>query len=463
MLLMMNGGTKVGSESRLAGNAGATLRALLPAGLWTAGYFTLIALPMAVLVLGPAPGGLGFWWDLSMGLGLSGLAVAAAQSALTARFRRAGAPFGLDILYYFHRWMGAGTVVLLGGHWLVLHWTAPAALAPALPGAAPPYMTAGRVALLLFALLVATSLGRKSLRIEYDRWRWLHAALAASGVLLAAIHVWGAGYYSRAPAESALLAGYGIGWLMVVGYVRVWRPVRLHARPYRVTAVRPERGRSWTLALEPEGHAGLRFKPGQYAWLTLRASPFAAREHPFSFSGSAAGGTSLEFTIRELGDFTRTVGTVAPGEVAYVDGPYGSFTVDGYAHAPGFGLIAGGVGIAPIMSMLRTLADRGDRRPLRLVYANDRWEDVLFREELAALERRLDLEVEHVLLEPLEGWTGATGYVTEDVLSRTLPGDPSRLVYFLCGPKPMTDAVQAVLRSLGVPLHRIHHELFDMA
>jgi predicted ferric reductase len=222
-------------------------------------------------------------------------------------------------------------------------------------------------------VLVASSLWRKSLRLEYDRWRWLHALLAVAAVLLAAAHVRGAGYYSRAPTERPLLLAFGAAWLGLIGYVRLWRPARLRARPYRVTAVRPARGRSWTLALAPDGHAGLRFRPGQYAWLTLRSSPFAAREHPFSFSGSAAAAGALEFTIRELGDFTRTIGTVRPGEVAYVDGPYGAFTVDRHGGAPGFAFIAGGVGIAPIMSMLRTLADRGDRRPLRLVYANDHW------------------------------------------------------------------------------------------
>ena len=62
--------------------------------------------------------------------------------------------------------------------------------------------------------------------------------------------------------------------------------------------------------------------------------------------------------------------TIAAGEVAYLDGPYGAFSVDRYA-APGFVFIAGGAGIAPIMSMLRTLADRHETRPLWLVYANN--------------------------------------------------------------------------------------------
>ena len=59
--------------------------------------------------------------------------------------------------------------------------------------------------------------------------------------------------------------------------------------------------------------------------------------------------------------------------------------------------MAGGVGIVPVMSMLRTLADRGDRRSLLLLYGNGRWERMLFREELDALAQRLNLRAVHVL------------------------------------------------------------------
>lgn len=152
-----------------------------------------------------------------------------------------------------------------------------------------------------------------------------------------------------------------------------------------------------------------------------------------------------------------------PGERAYVDGPHGVFTTDRHPHAPGFVFIAGGVGIAPIMSMLRALADRGDSRPLRLVYGNRRWEDVAFREELEALTQRLDLALVHVLQEPPAEWAGLRGMLDETVIRAAIPADAREFVYFLCGPKPMSESVQRSLRRLGVPLHRIHCELFEMA
>jgi predicted ferric reductase len=76
---------------------------LVSAVLWTLIYLLLVAAPLVLLLIGPMPAGAGFWWDFSMGLGFAGMAMMGVQFALTARFRRAAAPFGIDIIYYFHR------------------------------------------------------------------------------------------------------------------------------------------------------------------------------------------------------------------------------------------------------------------------------------------------------------------------------------------------------------------------
>jgi predicted ferric reductase len=438
------------------------MRRSLAAPVWALAYLAVVALPLLALLIGPVPPGLGFRWDLAVALGFAGLALMAAQFGLTARFRRAAAPFGIDVIYYFHRWIAVGALALLASHWAILRVTAAPALGPWQPWRAPFYMTAGRISLLLFVFLVGSSLLRKTLRLEYDRWRVLHIVAAVGALLLALVHINGGAYYTALPWKRALWIVYGAAWLALVLYIRVAKPWRLLRRPYRVTGVKPERGQAWTLTVEPVGHPGFAFSAGQFGWLTLGASPFRALEHPFSFSSSAADAGSIQFTIRELGDFTRTVGHTRPGATAYVDGPFGAFTTDRHPDAPGFAFVAGGVGIAPIMSMLRTLADHGDTRPLYLVYGNDCWNDVLFREEIDALRERLHLCVTHVLEDPPEGWTGDQGVVSREVLEHALPRRPEALEFFLCGPAPMTEAVQRELRGLGVPLSHIHSELFDM-
>jgi predicted ferric reductase len=231
-------------------------------------------------------------------------------------------------------------------------------------------------------------------------------------------------------------------------------------RPYRVTEVRPEHGRAWTLVLEPEGHTGFRFQPGQFAWLSLWNGPFGMREHPFSFSSSAERQGEVTMTIRELGDFTATVKEVRPGQRAYMDGPYGAFSVDRH-RSPGYVFIAGGVGITPVMSMLRTLADRGNDQPLLLIYANMAWEDVIFREELEELKRRLRVTIVHVLDQPPAGWPGESGRVTAETLKRHLPADRNSRDYFICGPDRMMDAIERALTDLGVSLAYIHSERYN--
>ncbi len=438
------------------------MKTILSAFFWVSLYLTLVLAPLAVLMIGEVPPGSGFWWDFSKALGFAGMAMMGVQFVLTARFRRASAPFGIDIIYYFHRYLAILAFAIIALHFLILRIGYVEALGTMNPLKAPWYLTAGRAALAMFALLIISSLWRKPLRIHYDEWRMLHIGLAVTAFLLALAHIEGVGYYIEAPAKRWLWTGYTLFWLLLIVYIRLIKPWRMRGKPYRVAEVRQERGGSWTLALEPDGHEGMQFQPGQFVWLTLRESPWHVKEHPFSFSSSAVRQDRLEFTIKEVGDFTRTIKQTQVGETAYLDGPYGVFSVDRYPDAPGFVFIAGGVGATPIVSMLRTLADRHERRPQWFVYGNNRWEEVIFRDELETLKERLNLRLVHVLKEPPSDWQGESGYVTPELLRKVLPADARRYEYFLCASKPMSDAVQQGLRALRVPLGRVHFELFDL-
>ena len=397
-----------------------------------------------------------------MALGFAGAAMMGTQFLLTARFRRLTAPFGIDIIYFFHRYLAIMAFAFLSLHFFIIRVDNAEALGPMNPLHAPGYMSAGRLSLFLFGALIITSLWRKSLHIHYDEWRILHIAMAVSAFLLALGHIDGVGYYINTPIKRWLWSAYALSWVLLIAYIRIFKPWKMHTRPYRVKEVRKERNNSWTLALEPEGHAGLSFQPGQFAWLTLRTSPWKVKEHPFSFSSSAADDSKLEFTIKELGDFTNTIKHTRVGDYAYLDGPYGAFSVDRYQRAPGFVFIAGGVGAAPIISMLRTLADRHEQRPLWFIYGNKSWQDVIFREELEILKQRLNLRLVHVLCEPTKDMTCETGFVSLPLLEKVLPDDAQEYEYFLCGPRAMSDTVQKGLRTLHIPLSRIHFELFDM-
>ena len=215
-----------------------------------------------------------------MALGFSGLAMMGLQFALTARFRRVKAPYGSDIVCFFHRQISLVTF-LIASHPLILFITSLDTLELLNVIAAPWRARAGVTALLALIALIAISLWRKNFRIHYDEWRMWYGILATAALAMA--HIVGVGHYVGTPWKRALWIAYGTFWVGLLVYVRIIKPWMELRRPYRVEQVIQERGNAWTLALRPDGHAGLPFSPGQFAWLTIWDSPFSDREHPFSF------------------------------------------------------------------------------------------------------------------------------------------------------------------------------------
>jgi predicted ferric reductase len=431
--------------------------------LWV-GLYTLLALmPLVVALIDPPAEVRGFWVEFGVGLGFVALALLCLQFVLTARFRSIAPKFGLDTVLQFHR--EAGVVILA---FVVAHVVVLVAADSKYLAFLDPRVDAARAVFLIIALgglvlLVGLTVLRDRVGLNYEWWRATHGAIAVAVLVISVVHVLRVGHYVAAPWKQVLwvvLTGLAVTSLV---WVRGVRPILMLRRPYHVVAVSRERGRAWTLTLEAVGHAGIHFHPGQFAWLTLGASPFSIDQHPFSLVSSAEQPERPAFTIKSLGDFTSGIKDVKPGTVAYLDGPYGAFTID-FIEAPAVAFIAGGIGIVPIMSMLRTLADRGYRRRLILIYGNRTWEDVAFREELDALTGRLALEVVHVLERPHDGWQGPSGLISAALLAERLPleSDP-QMHYFVCGPVGMMDVVERTLLSRGIPRARIHSERFHIA
>jgi predicted ferric reductase len=427
---------------------------------WIGVYLLLTLTPLFLLLIGSAPPGRSFWTEFSIAIGFAGMAIMGMQFLITARFRHMKAPYGTDIMYYFHRQISWVALALVLAHPAIIFAERPEMLALLNVFEAAWRARFAVIATLALLALVATSTWRKLLGLQYEFWRVLHGILAVLAVGLGMAHAVMWGNYISTPWKVAFWIALTAFWIGALAYVRLGKPFLMLSRPYRVTAVRPERGSAWTLALEPEGHAGFRFQPGQFAWLSLWNGPFGMREHPFSFSSSAERRGEMTMTIRELGDFTSTIKRARPGQRAYLDGPYGAFSVD-RNRSPGYVFVAGGVGITPVISMLRTLADRGSDQPLLLIYANKAWDDVIFRDELEELKRRLRLTVVHVLDQPPAGWQGESGRVTAELLRRYIPADGNSRDYFICGPDRMMDAVEQALTDLGVSLAYIHSERYN--
>src|SRR6516162_9170739 len=282
--------------------------------LWVVIYLFFILAPLFALLAGRLPPPRDFFTEFSAAIGYAGLAIMGLQFGLTARFRYITEPWGEDVIYHFHRAISLVAVALVIAHPLILFVVRPQLLALLNFFVAP--WRARFAALSTYSLiaLVVMALWRVELNIRYETWHLTHIGLAVVAVAAGLLHMVGWGFYLASPWKRSLWIGLTIFWIALLLYIRIVKPLFMLRRPYRVTEVRRERGDTSTLVMQPDGHPGFRFSPGQFGWLTLWGSPFKITGHPFSFSSSAAlTDRRVVMTIKNLGDFTSEIPTVAVG------------------------------------------------------------------------------------------------------------------------------------------------------
>jgi propane monooxygenase reductase component len=229
-----------------------------------------------------------------------------------------------------------------------------------------------------------------------------------------------------------------------------------------VTAIEPLTHDISRLCLTVDDEAPFAFKPGQYVDIRI---PGGDEDEHRSFSmanlGTEAG--ELEFMIKRYpgGRFSGLLaGGLAVGDELEVTGPYGVFTLRSSSPRR-IVFIGGGAGMAPILCLLRSMAEAGVDRPAVYYYGARTATDLFHLDELATLAERLpEFTFVPALSEAADGdgWSGETGLIT-DVVER-LEDDLAEVDAYLCGPPPMVDAAIAMLERLGVPESHIYFDKF---
>jgi propane monooxygenase reductase component len=201
----------------------------------------------------------------------------------------------------------------------------------------------------------------------------------------------------------------------------------------------------------------LKFFPGQYVDITV---PGTDEVRSFSMANTSARESGqLEFVIKVYPDglFSHYLDTkLQLGDRLNVSGPFGVFTL---RDAPDHDLIfvGGGAGMAPILCLLRSMAERGIDRKAVYYYGARRRGDLCFEDELRALEHALP-NFRYVPALSEDEWEGETGLIT-DVVSR-LAGDLAKAHAYICGPPPMVEAAVPLLTRLGVPEKHVYWDKF---
>lgn len=205
---------------------------------------------------------------------------------------------------------------------------------------------------------------------------------------------------------------------------------------------------------------GVRYRAGQFFFLTIKIKNQEAIHH-FSFSSSPTENGYIEFTKRiTSSDFSQALDAMQPGAWAHLEGPEGSFTLPRRQRMLAF--LSGGIGITPLRSMLRYTADKGLPYDVVLLYGNNSFEDIAFREELDVLAAtHPNLRMEYVLSGPdfPPNWKGKRGFITKDLVAETIADYQERLFY-ISGPPRMVMALQEQLEAINIPPVQIRRDSF---
>jgi predicted ferric reductase len=414
-------------------------------------YGAAALLPAGAAMLSPAWERQDAHGKLTAALLLIVLSLLSLQPVLAARLRLLDRQFGLDMVYVFHKTMGM-TASLVQVSALAFFLAAPDRAVPAAVWATAVFM----VAISLTAFL------HRELRMTYESWRLLHNLLFL--VAFAAALAQAGGVISRlGNAPLTLLAGAQV-LLGAAAYAhhRFLGPLRRRRQLFRVGSVAVEARNVWTVTFEaPENDRPFDYLPGQFQFVTFDRG--RGEEHPFTIASSPANAGTHASTIKASGDFTRTIGALRPGDLVGIQAAFGRFS---YVLGPDgrqLVFIAGGIGITPFMSMLRSMRDRGEERDVVLFYANRSEEDIAFRKELDSIEALAAprLRVIHVLEAPGADWRGERGRIDRPMIEQYTGGLQGK-VFYLCGPPPMMNALAAMLIDAGVASRHVRTERFAL-
>ncbi len=403
--------------------------------------------------------------EFATALGLTTAALLHLQFLSSGRYENFSGRIGIDRTMGFHR-VAAGTLLAFA----ILHplgYVATNALTN--PSVAwqrllymltSPRLRSGVFALAGLIVIVVLAVLRTRPWARYEYWRASHGPLAIVVTVLTVHHAVANGLYTaELPVRLvwfvlAVMAG------AAVVLVYFFRPRRMWREGWCIERVARIGERTVELILRGPTGTALRFRAGQFIWLSIAPNRPPFHDHPFSVASAPAELPLLRLVVGEVGDCTRNFVPLAPGTRVAIDGPHGSFVLP-----PGDGpvvLIAGGLGIAPMLGILADAAAKKDRRPYRLLYAARNPRAVVDAGRLDTLRAQLDLSVHFVMDEALSGPASRQARVNVEHIREILTGiEAHKAVAMLCGPGRMMETAADALLTGGLCHEAIHYERFD--
>jgi predicted ferric reductase len=199
-----------------------------------------------------------------------------------------------------------------------------------------------------------------------------------------------------------------------------------------------------------------RIQPGQFMLIRFLTKNLWWQTHPFSLSKFPDGKT-IRLSIKNVGDFTSVVKYIKKGSPVYIDGPYGIFTRKVVKKNKVL-LIAGGIGITPVRSLLEDLLIQ--KKDVVFLYSNKVKEEIVFKNEFDSLQKTKPFLAYYFLSQ--ENQKGFISGRIDAQQIQELVKDVRDRDIFICGPLPMMQSLKNDLVNIGVPKSQIHYEQFSL-
>jgi predicted ferric reductase len=357
--------------------------------------------------------------------------------------------FGLDRIYLYHRINGFViiTAALLhvslviipeGIQNLPIGWK----FWPEMLGAAMLFT------LLPFVLLA--SLHKKIL--PYHLWRVIHRFMGYLFLAPLSIHIlYVSDSFSRnVPKYSFFLFA---GTILFVVATNKYRTLRQSSQRLRLESKQPLHDTLHLLkvAMPPT----FTYAPGQFVFVTLRSPNGRAEPHPFTIASAPLRNNSLHFMIKKSGDWTANIADAHPDHIS-IEGPYGLFSYKANKATDTINFIAAGIGITPMLSMLRQIAMETDQPQTTLLWSLRTKKEMFLQQELDTLATEISSFHLHMVYTREKGG----GRINRQLLGQLFGSRTQTGHYYICGPPQMISATRKNLLELGVPKKHIFQEKF---
>jgi predicted ferric reductase len=391
--------------------------------------------------------------------GVTAAALVFFQVLLVSHLKFLDRIFSLNRLVTFHRMNGLAIAFLALVHPILIIAAENFTLFPFEKRYWPEFLG---VAVFIFILVIVTTANwRLMLHFAYDQWLRFHRLMTVVAIALMTIHIlFVSETFTSGVPHTFVFVAAGINLMLIL---RLWfRRLFPGKRRFVVSNVEPAGKDVYSIDVQPCDGQILDHIPGQFAFITPVSVNVPKEEHPFTISSTPSRPDTLQFVIRSLGDWTSKISRLKAGETMFIDGPYGLFSHMISSERDPIIMIAGGIGITPMLSMLRYMADVDDSRRILLIWSNRTKEHIVFPEEFKALEQRLQhFHIIHLITRDSEG-KNQIGRLDQNRLERLLKGWRRTSNIFICGPLEMMKEMTRAVKNIGFSSARVYKEDFKL-